>query len=272
MNFQSVFFSRRNCSAFTLLELTGILVFLLLLAPIAVTGLCKSRLTASGFGCMNNQRQMVKAWRMYADDNCGRLVPNKDVGGGSASSPAWVAGWLDYRTPDNTNTAMLIDHRKYPYGAYLGPYINSASPFRCPADRFVCQLSKRLRVRSFAMNNFFGEASRTWGISRFLMFTNMNQIKSPSRLWLFIDEHEQSINDGWYATSPDAPDLVVDYPAAYHGYGAGISFVDGHADIQRWTDPRTVPALTVDQPLPLGIYISGNPDLYWLKDHATEPK
>ena len=44
---------------------------------------------------------------------------------------------------DNTNTAMLVDHEIYPYGAYLGPYIKVPALFKCPADLSTAQIFGR---------------------------------------------------------------------------------------------------------------------------------
>ena len=61
----------------------------------------------------------------------------------------------------------------------------------------------------------------------------------PSRTWGFLDERENSINDGEFVVGmygyPDQPAHwnIVDFPASYHGQ-AGLSFADGHSGIRKW--------------------------------------
>jgi hypothetical protein len=60
----------------------------------------------------------------------------------------------------------------------------------------------------------------------------------------------------------------------YHHLACGFSFADGHSEIRRWRDPRTMPPLTVGAN-PLFDHTSdspGNPDVAWLQDHSTRPK
>jgi hypothetical protein len=52
---------------------------------------------------------------------------------------------------------------------------------------------------------------------------------------LFLDEHPDPINDGYFINNPVAKalvDLVASYP---NGVG-GFSFADGHSEIKRWTN------------------------------------
>ena len=92
---------------------------------------------------MNNTKQMMLAWTLYATDNSDKIVYNRDgtAVGQAQGNEAWVSGWLDNTAGQpsgaNTNVDMLINHDKYPYGAYLGPYIKNPAAFKCPADHSV---------------------------------------------------------------------------------------------------------------------------------------
>ena len=59
----------------------------------------------------------------------------------------------------------------------------------------------------------------------------------PSRLFVLIDEHPDSINDGWNIMNPTSDAVWVDFPANYHNGACGYAFADGHAEIKKWTDP-----------------------------------
>jgi len=99
----------------------------------------------------------------------------------------------------------------------------------------------------------------------------------PSRTWVLLDEREDSINDGFFVVSMDGyPNLattkMVDYPAGYHNKAGGFSFADGHSEIHKWRDARTVPPLKPGVPLQLNVPQSKNADIYWLQDNSTRKK
>ena len=91
---------------------------------------------------------------------------------------------------------------------------------------------------------------------------------SPSQAFVFIDEREDSINDGVLQIDmggfdPLRPSMytIVDYPADWHNRGVNLSFVDGHTETWRWHDPRTMPAHRFGAPIPLAVPSPNNPDV-----------
>jgi prepilin-type processing-associated H-X9-DG protein len=64
----------------------------------------------------------------------------------------------------------------------------------------------------------------------------------------------------------------IDLPAFYHNRAAGLSFADGHAEIKRWLDPRSMPPLRPDQPAQLGFASPNNQDIAWMQERATGRK
>ena len=97
----------------------------------------------------------------------------------------------------------------------------------------------------------------------------------PSSTLLFWDEREDVINWGNFALDmagfPDQPALTRfngDMPASYHNRAGGLSFVDGHAEIKRWRDPRPTPPVRQGTNLTPGASPK-NPDIVWLQERAT---
>jgi prepilin-type processing-associated H-X9-DG protein len=61
----------------------------------------------------------------------------------------------------------------------------------------------------------------------------------------------------------------VDFPASYHGNAAGYSFADGHSEIHRFKDPRTMPVLKTGQLLPLDQVLPNDYDVLWMAQKSA---
>jgi prepilin-type N-terminal cleavage/methylation domain-containing protein/prepilin-type processing-associated H-X9-DG protein len=255
---------------FTLIELLVVIAIIAILAALLLPALAKAKIKSQGIGCMSNTKQLTTAWWMYADDQSERL-PGPD---------SWVSGWLDFNgaNRDNTNTLYLLDPRY----AELGPYTRSAGIYKCPADQSAVTIFnlRYPRVRSISMNTALGDDGlgstyRWWTGSppfrRYLKRTDL-VAPAPSQLWVFVDEHPDSINNGDMAVKCDTVGPAaqfVDYPASYHNGACGFSFADGHAEIKKWLDPRTKPPVTYTGTISGGPASPNNPDIAWMQQRTS---
>jgi prepilin-type N-terminal cleavage/methylation domain-containing protein len=220
----------RRRSAFTLVELLVVIAIITILASLLLPVLTRTRAQGQQAACLSNLRQLGLAQLTYASDNDGALVENLPV---NLSSNSWVQGNL--QIPDqSTNPAGL--HR-----GLLFAYVGQPAVFRCPAD--PSETGGRPRVRSYAMNGWLGSRCMATypGQSGYRTFIRENEFTSvsPAAVWAIIDEHEQSIDDGWFLVTMDDSQPFASYPASRHLRGYGWNFADGHAAKSPLRDPNT---------------------------------
>ncbi len=260
---------------FTLIELLVVIAIIAILAGMLLPALAKAKATTQGIVCMNNNKQLMLAWKFYSSDYqeilVASLVPNPNPN----NRPIWIKENLDFTSTTSSNLTIISNG---PLFKYVG---NSYSVFKCPADRAAQSRipNKRgtPRIRSISMSQVFDDGFWLPG-SKYRTYDKDSSIVSAAKTWVFVEEHPDSINDAAFAVQMIEPGAtsgnIIDMPANYHNGACAFSFADGHAEIHRWVGSLIKGApVRYDGNIPLNVPAKDSlVDGKWMSDNTTVAK
>jgi len=265
-----------------LIELLVVIAIIAILAGLLLPALAKAKSKGQGIMCMNNNKQLLLAWHMYAgdyNDACANnfTIPDTLAAITSGRFNNWVNNVMTWGTGGTDGRSVTnVDWVK---NGVLSRYTSAAlQVYKCPSDTQVSPAQRNAgwtrRLRSNSMNALFGlsdnnpgsATGRAWFDSTYRQFLKTSQVPVPAMTWLTVDEHPDSVNDAFFIVGINATQWG-DLPASYHNKACGFSFADGHAEIKKWQSATSVyPVRFQFSVRPFDV--AGRRDFQWYKDRT----
>jgi prepilin-type processing-associated H-X9-DG protein len=190
--------------------------------------------------CLANLRTLTAAWKMYADDNAGKIVCGdaEEYGDWETSTGSYGYTGIHYQEKPWTlndwewGLTLAQQKDKIMNGA-LFPYVKDIDVYKCPSDIVN-------EARSFSMVDAMNCVVQSTVGAGAILIKNCQQIIRPDERFVFIDHGSVGKNTmgGWtcYVTQAE----WWDPPPIPHEGGTAFSFADGHSEYHKWQDQRTV--------------------------------
>ena len=274
---------RFRIRGFVPIELLAIVAITVLLLGITLPAIAHSRAKTRATQCLNNHRQIAHAWQLYAAENNGTCVNNYTIPNTLATIQAatfenWANNVMTWAT--SSTEGRSVTNRVSAASGRLHPYTSGdILIYKCPADTYLSPAQRAAaypqRLRSVAMNALIGQPERppnlngrSWAFGgQYRQWLKVNQIPTPAATWLTIDEHPDSINDGFFLVSPGST-TWADTPATHHGNATPFSFADGHVELRKWRSTAALMPVRYRYETPRPFNAAGRTDFTWYLEHT----
>ena len=271
---------------FTLIELLVVIAIIAILAGLLLPALAKAKAKGQEIACLNNTRQLMQSWHLYATDFNDRVCNNfgvhetiKAIDSGRFDN--WVNNVMIWGAGGGV-ADRSVTNRLWVKNGILAKYTAAAvGIYQCPSDLYLSPSQKQRgytrRLRSNVMNAFFGRFDtsmrsdptiygRNAILTQFRQFNKVSDVPTPAQIWVTLDEHPDSINDGYFINGPSR-NRWGDTPASHHNGACTFSFADGHSESHKWLSKSSKPPVKYSWGPP-NFDAKGKQDFQWWMEHT----
>jgi len=202
---------RASHRGFTLIELLVVIAIIAILAGLLLPALSKAKASGQSTACLSNLKQLQTGYLIYVTDNGDCLPPDRAQTAGLGDVENLPGSWVVGNAKRDTNTANI-------QAGLIYPSVGFPAVYHCPSD-----------VSTYPWQQ--------------LKLSTIHR-PSPSGVFGFIDEQEQSIDAGPFLCEQPAwvsgrAENSVDWywyslPSDRHSQGCNLSFLDGHVEHWQW--------------------------------------
>jgi len=283
-NIMNTIYTRRGPRGFTLIELLVVIAIIAILAGMLLPALSKAKAKAQGIMCISNNKQLMLAVQLYTGDYAERYPNNFTIPGTEDAINTrrfnnWVNNIMTWGASSSVSDISNTNVDWVKSGVLAQFTANAIGIYKCPADKVVSPPQRAKgwtqRLRSNSMNRLFGRSNNdpsdntarglSWSDGLYIQYIKTADVRQPSMVWVTVDEHPDSINDGFFVC--DNASQWGDLPASYHNGACGFSFADGHAEIKKWLSRTSkYPVRFSFSTIPFDAL--GRQDYQWYKDRT----
>ena len=164
------------------------------------------------------------------------LPENKMTGlgllGCVSTTNSWVVG--------NTQASADLDYIRK---GSIYSYTPNPGVYHCPADHSTVFGASTTRTRSYSMDSYLNgglDVGIYGGYLPGIVVKESELGPNPAGVFVFLDENEDTIEDGVFLLYREPADFWQNGPAHRHSRGANLSFADGHCERWQWKYPNGI--------------------------------